>query len=103
VTFRCKGPKIFNNGAQHWNHIFYWHSISPEKSEPEGKLRELIIKKWGCVDGFLKDFNTSAADNFGSGWTWLVKKGDEISIMNTSNANNPMTGNFTHLLTVNVW
>ena len=41
--------------------------------------------------------------NFGSGWTWLVKKGDGLEIVNTSNAGNPLTGYLKPLLTVDVW
>lgn len=103
LSFSCKEPKIFNNAGQHWNHSFYWHCIAPEKTQPEGKLKELIFKKWGSVDGFLKDFTTQAVENFGSGWTWLVKHNDDITIMNTSNAGNPITSNLIPLLTVDVW
>ena len=44
-----------------------------------------------------------AVSNFGSGWTWLVKKGNDVSIMNTSNARNPIASDFVPLLTVDVW
>lgn len=52
---------------------------------------------------FLEDFNAQAVGNFGSGWTWLAKKGNELSIVNTSNAGNPLTSGFQPLLTVDVW
>lgn len=61
------------------------------------------MKKWGSVDKFLKEFNTNAKENFGSGWTWLVKKGNDVEIENTSNAGNPMTKGEQPLLTVDVW
>ena len=101
--FSCKDPKIFNNAAQHWNHTFYWHCISPNKSEPEGKLKEVICSKWGSVDAFLKEFSAQAVANFGSGWTWLAKNQDDIAIFNTSNAGNPLTSKYQPLLTVDVW
>ena len=102
-SLSCKDSKIFNNGAQHWNHTFYWHCITPNKTEPEGKLKELIVSKWGSVDGFLKDFSAQAVANFGSGWTWLAKNKEDIAIFNTSNAGNPLTNNYQPLLTVDVW
>ncbi len=101
--FSCKDGKIFNNAAQHWNHTFYWHCITPNKTEPEGKLKELIVSKWGSVDEFLKEFSAQAVANFGSGWTWLAKQQDDIAIFNTSNAGNPLTNNYVPLLTVDVW
>lgn len=64
--------KIFNNAAQHWNHSFYWNCLSPVATEPTGGLRDGIVLKWGSVENFNKEFNTQAAANFGSGWTWLA-------------------------------
>ena len=44
-------------------------------------------------DAFRKAFTASAAGNFGSGWTWLVKNADgTLAIVNTSNAGTPLTG-----------
>lgn len=100
---RCKDTKIFNNAAQHWNHSFYWYCMTPEKNEPTGEVSDAIVKKWGSVDKFLDDFTAQALANFGSGWTWLTKQGDEVSIVNTSNAGNPLTANQRPLLTVDIW
>jgi Fe-Mn family superoxide dismutase len=61
------------------------------------------VNKWGGVEEFLKDFSAQAVANFGSGWTWLAKNNEDIAIFNTSNAGNPLTNNYTPLLTVDVW
>jgi Fe-Mn family superoxide dismutase len=66
-------------------------------------LKDAIVKQWGSVSKFLDDFATQAAGNFGSGWTWLVQLGPNISIQNTSNAGNPLTNNYQPLLTVDIW
>ncbi|MBF6616050.1 superoxide dismutase [Fe] [Pollutimonas thiosulfatoxidans] len=96
---------VFNNAAQVWNHTFYWSSLSPNGGgEPTGKLLEGINAKWGSVDAFKEAFNKSAAGNFGSGWTWLVKKSDgSLDIVNTSNAATPLTTSDVPLLTCDVW
>ncbi|NYT37068.1 superoxide dismutase [Fe] [Allopusillimonas soli] len=96
---------VFNNAAQVWNHTFYWSCMSPNGGgQPTGKLLEAINAKWGSVDAFIEAFNTSAAGNFGSGWTWLVKKADgSLDIVNTSNAQTPITGDDVPLLTCDVW
>ncbi len=96
---------IFNNAAQVWNHTFYWNCLSPNGGgEPSGALAEAINSTFGSFDEFKKQFSTSAATNFGSGWTWLVKNSDgSIEIFNTSNAGSPMTDGKAALLTVDVW
>ncbi|MCB1758310.1 MAG: superoxide dismutase [Fe] [Gammaproteobacteria bacterium] len=96
---------IFNNAAQVWNHTFYWNCLSPNGGgAPGGELAAAIDQAFGSFDEFKKAFSTSAATNFGSGWTWLVKNGaGGVEIVNTSNAGNPMTDGKTPLLTVDVW
>jgi len=95
---------IFNNAAQIWNHTFYWHSLSPNASAPSGTLAAAIDAKWGSLTAFQEAFNKSAAGNFGSGWTWLVKKADgSLDIVNTSNAATPLTTGDIALLTCDVW
>ncbi|SAI74421.1 superoxide dismutase [Bordetella ansorpii] len=96
---------VFNNAAQIWNHTFYWNSLSPKGGgEPTGALADAIKAKWGGFDAFKDAFNKSAAGNFGSGWTWLVKKADgSVDIVNTSNAATPLTTADVPLLTCDVW
>jgi Fe-Mn family superoxide dismutase len=96
---------IFNNAAQVWNHTFYWNCLSPNGGgEPSGALAEAIKTKFGSFDAFKEAFSKSAATNFGSGWTWLVKTADGgVDIHNTSNAGNPLTEGLTPLMTVDVW
>lgn len=96
---------IFNNAAQIWNHTFYWNSLSPNGGgEPTGALADAIKAKFGSFEAFVEAFNKSAAGNFGSGWTWLVKKVDgSVDIVNTSNAATPLTTEDKPLLTCDVW
>ena len=96
---------VFNNAAQIWNHTFYWNSMAPNAGgEPTGTLADAIKAKWGSVAAFKEAFNKSAAGNFGSGWTWLVKKPDgSVDIVNTSNAATPLTTTDVPLLTCDVW
>jgi Fe-Mn family superoxide dismutase len=96
---------IFNNSAQVWNHTFFWHSMKPGGGgQPTGRIAEAINKKWGGYDAFKEAFTKSAVGNFGSGWTWLVKKPDgSVDIINTSNAGTPLTTADKALLTIDVW
>ncbi|EOB1207160.1 superoxide dismutase [Fe] [Photobacterium damselae] len=97
---------VFNNAAQVWNHTFYWHCLSPNAGgEPTGEVAEAINKAFGSFEAFKAQFTDSAVNNFGSGWTWLVKNTDgTLAIMNTSNAGCPIVEEgITPLLTVDVW
>jgi Fe-Mn family superoxide dismutase len=96
---------VFNNAAQVWNHTFFWNCMQPQGGgEPVGPLAQAINVKWGSYANFKEAFAKSAVGNFGSGWTWLVRKPDgSVDVANTSNAATPLTGNDTPLLTVDVW
>ncbi|WP_441254586.1 superoxide dismutase [Fe] [Aeromonas sp. A600620] len=97
---------IFNNAAQIWNHTFYWHCLSPNGGgEPTGALADAINKAFCSFAEFKDAFTKSAIGNFGSSWTWLVKKADgSLAIVNTSNAGCPLTeAGTTPLLTVDLW
>jgi Fe-Mn family superoxide dismutase len=96
---------IFDNGAQVWNHTFYWNGLSPDGGgEPAGDLGNAIRDAFGSFGDFRNQFVESAAGNFGSGWTWLVGLGNGgLEIVNTSNADNPLRSNRRPLLTVDVW
>jgi len=97
---------IFNNAAQVWNHTFYWNCLSPKGGgAPTGAVAAAIDAAFGSFEKFKEQFSTSAANNFGSGWTWLVKNADgSVMLVNTSNAATPLTdANVTPLLTVDVW
>lgn len=97
---------VFNNAAQVWNHTFYWHCLSPNGGgEPAGELAAAIKAKWGSFADFKAAFNDKAVNNFGSSWTWLVKKADgSLDIVNTSNADTPLAhAGLTPVLTVDLW
>ncbi len=96
---------VFNNAAQVWNHTFFWNSMKVAGGgAPSGHLADAITAKWGSFEEFKKAFQASAVGNFGSGWTWLVKKADgSVDILNTSAAGTPLTSGDKALLTIDVW
>ncbi len=96
---------MFNNAAQIWNHTFYWNCLSPKGGNlQQGELKDAIEATFGSIDAFKEKFSTSAATNFGSGWTWLVKNNDgSLAIVNTSNAGCPLTEGQKPVLTCDVW
>lgn len=97
---------IFNNAAQVWNHTFYWNCLRAprEGNQPSGALLEAINQTFDSFENFLEQMGTAAVNNFGSGWTWLVKNAEgKLEILNTSNAGNPLTQGLHPLLTIDVW
>ncbi len=96
---------VFNNAAQVWNHTFYWNCLSPNGGgEASGPVADAINTAFGSFEAFKEQFTNSAVNNFGSGWTWLVKNTDgSVSIVNTGNADTPITTDAKPLLTVDVW
>lgn len=96
---------IFNNGAQVWNHTFYFESFSKDgRREPKDELAEAIKASFGSFDEFKDKFGEKAAGLFGSGWAWLVKNNNgSLSIVQKSNAENPLRDGLKPILTCDVW
>ncbi len=102
---RSSSGGLFNNAAQVWNHTFYWNSLSPNGGgDPSGQIADLINRDFGSFESFVEKFNESAIGNFGSGWTWLVQNSDgSLAIVNTDDADTPLTGSAKPVLTCDVW
>jgi len=96
---------IYNNAAQVWNHTFFWSSLKPAGGgAPTGALAAAIDAKFGSFDAFKEAFTKSAVGNFGSSWTWLVKKADgSVDILNTGAAGNPLTTGDIPLIAIDLW
>jgi Fe-Mn family superoxide dismutase len=104
IVKSASGP-VYNNAAQVWNHTFFWSCMKPAGGgEPSGALAAAINAKFGTYAAFKEAFTKSAVGNFGSGWTWLVKKADgTVDIVNTGAAGTPLTSADKALLTIDVW
>ena len=121
------GPvAVFNNAAQIWNHTFYWRSMSPDGGgDPSGELASAITSSFGSVDTLRDELTAAATRNFASGWTWLVRLGSgagdggagaggaggvgagavggDLAVINTNDADNPLTSGHQPLLTIDIW
>ena len=104
IILKAEGG-IFNNGAQVWNHTFYFMQFSPDCCrEPKDELKAAIDEKFGSFESFKEAFSKAAATLFGSGWAWLVvDENSDLEIVQTSNAGNPLRMNKKPLMTCDVW
>ena len=100
-----KKAAIFNNGAQVYNHTFYWNCMRPNGGgAPKGRLLDAINQKFVSLSALKELFTKTAVGQFGSGWAWLVKKADgELEVLSTSNAATPLSDGKKPLLTCDVW
>ena len=83
---------VRNNGGGHWNHTFFWKSLSASGGgEPVGELGKAITAKFGSFSAFKDEFKKASIGRFGSGWAWLIVKADgEIAITSSPNQDNPL-------------
>jgi Fe-Mn family superoxide dismutase len=101
-------PVVRNNGGGHWNHSFFWVSLTANSAKaPSGKLADDINTAFGSFDAFKEKFNAAATSRFGSGWAWLIVKDGKLEISSTPNQDNPLMDvaevKGTPLLGVDVW
>ncbi|CAI9686867.1 Superoxide dismutase [Fe] [Elizabethkingia anophelis] len=96
---------LFNNAAQHWNHSFFWHCLSPNGGKaPQGKIAELINRDFGSFEEFKNKFSETAVKLFGAGWAWLAQdENQKLEIVPMKDAHTPLTENKTPILTLDVW
>ena len=100
---------VRNNGGGFYNHSLFWTIMSPNGGgQPGGDLGQGINKTFGSYDKFREKFSGAATSRFGSGWAWLVVKGDgTLAVTSTPNQDNPlMPGSEvsgTPILGIDVW
>ena len=82
---------IRNNGGGHWNHDFFWKTLTPaaKSGKPSGELAKAIDEAFGSYDEFKNAFGAAAAKRFGSGWAWLISQNGKLKIVSTANQDNP--------------
>jgi Fe-Mn family superoxide dismutase len=60
-------------------------------SQPSGALKDAIDDQFGGLDALKEKFNTAGANQFGSGWAWLIVGQDgKLAITSTPNQDNPL-------------
>lgn len=95
--------KVANNAGQAWNHAFFWEAMTPVQSAPSAALAKAIEAAFGGFDAFKEQFVKEGVGHFGSGWVWLIAKGEQLSIITLHDGAAPLDPGVTPILTCDVW
>ena len=97
---------VRNNGGGHHNHSLFWEILNPagkQGTTPVGNLSNAINSTLGGFDKLKEQFKTAATGRFGSGWAWLVKRGQKIEIISTPNQDSPLMEGAFPIIGLDVW
>lgn len=104
VSEQVSSSDIFVHAAQHFNHAFYWRSLSPAGGVPQGELAAAIARDFGSLDALLNDMVEQGADHFASGWLWLVSDDGALALMACHDAQTPVIDEgLKPLLVIDLW
>ncbi len=100
---------VRNNAGAYYNHNLYWECIGAKKiGIPKDTLAGAIKKDFGSFENFKSKFKNAAANQFGSGWAWLiVDKTGKLQVTTTNNQDNPLMQQVavrgTPILAIDLW
>ena len=97
---------VRNNGGGHHNHSLFWEILNPagkQGTTPVGNLANAINSTLGGFDKLKEQFKAAATGRFGSGWAWLVKRGQKIEIISTPNQDSPLMEGAFPIIGLDVW
>ena len=96
---------VRNNGGGHANHSMFWTIMGPNAGgAPTGALGEAIQSTFGEFSNFQSKFNDAGANQFGSGWAWLVMTADgRLEVTATANQDSPISAGQKVIMGNDVW
>ena len=95
---------LFNNAAQHYNHIHFWKWMKPNGGgKIPGEVEKALVDGLGSVDKAKEDFIQAGVTQFGSGWAWLAVKDGKLQVTKTPNGENPLMHGAQPILGCDVW
>ncbi len=99
-----KNAPLFNNAAQHYNHLHFWNWLKPNGGGAiPGTVEKAIVEGLGSIEKAKADFIQAGVSQFGSGWAWLAVKDGKVIVSKTANGENPLVHGAIPILGVDVW
>jgi Fe-Mn family superoxide dismutase len=95
---------VRNHGGGHANHSLFWTAMGPGGGgEPTGKVADAVNRDLGGFAGLKEKLTNAAANQFGSGWGWLVVSGGKLEVIARPNQDSPLMEGKVPILGVDVW
>ncbi len=95
---------VRNNGGGYANHTMFWQIMGPKAGgAPTGPVADAISSSFGSFDKLKEEFKKAAVGRFGSGWAWVVKAGDKLTIESTPNQDSPLMEGKHPVFGIDVW
>ena len=99
---------VRNNGGGIHNHNLFWEIMGPRNGgtmggSPVGNLAQAINTAFGGFDKFKEQFQAAGVGRFGSGWVWLVKRGQKVDLISTPNQDSPIMEGAFPIIGNDVW
>ena len=95
---------VRNHGGGHANHSLFWQIMGPNGGgNPSGELADALQQAFGSFESFKEKLTNAAANQFGSGWGWLVVSGGKLDVIARPNQDSPLMEGKTPILGVDVW
>jgi len=95
---------VRNHGGGHANHSLFWQIMGPNAGgNPSGELADALQQAFGSFESFKEKLTNAAANQFGSGWGWLVVSGGKLDVIARPNQDSPLMEGKTPILGVDVW
>lgn len=95
-------PAVRNHAGGHFNHSLLWPTLG-KGFNFGGEVAGAVQSAFGGFDGFKEKFSAAAANQFGSGWAWLVLSGGSLEVVATPNQDSPLSQGKTPILGIDVW
>lgn len=94
---------LFNLGGV-LNHELYFNCLSKNELLPQENLEKQIIRQYGSIQKFIKEFKETAMKLKGSGYTFLeILVNGQLAIINRANQDNPIFHGNIPLFCIDLW
>jgi Fe-Mn family superoxide dismutase len=99
---------VRNNGGGVHNHNLFWEIMGPQAGgkpggNPIGNLAKAIDSTFGSFDKLKELVTAAGVGRFGSGWSWLIKRGAKLEVISTANQDSPIMEGAFPVIGVDVW